>query len=133
MLSWFKKYEYIFVSIVFLAVLVGSYGFGYHVRDLSAQRDKQAARADQEKEDAASALWELGIATANDKAAQDQAVTDAEAHQKTTIEYRTITRDVTTYVQSHPDNAACELDDDGLRLWREANAGNATTSNAAQH
>lgn len=131
--AWLKKYEYLFACLVLLAVVGGAFGFGYHFRDLSAQRDKQAAISDQAKQDEYAALWQLGVAVANDKAAQDQAVADAQAHQKITIEYRTITRDVTTYVQSHPDNAACDLDDDGLRLWREANAGNATTSNATQH
>jgi cell division protein FtsL len=133
-LAWFKKYEYLFICIVFLAVLVCAYGFGYHVRDLSAQRDQQTALANQAKQDNANTQWQLDVALTNAKTESDQAVADATAHQKTVIEYRTITRTLTQYVQTHPDNPACDVDADGLRLWREANAANATApSDTAGH
>lgn len=38
---------------------------------------------------------------------------------------RTITKVVTKYVETHPDNSACILDADGLRIWNAANAGTA--------
>lgn len=121
MLAIIKKYETYIAVIAFLAALVGSYVFGYHVRNLSAEAEIANAKSAQSQADAK--YWQNQVAQtkANDAMAQSVAVKAAEAKQKTNTVYQTITRTVTQYVQTHPDNVACTMSDDGVQLWNQAN------------
>lgn len=60
----------------------------------------------------------LGSVTAA-KTNQDQVKNDA----------KIITKVVKKYAKAHPDNNACTLDADGLRIWNSANAGIAPAVN----
>lgn len=47
----------------------------------------------------------------------------AEQAANTEKQFQTIEREVVRYVHANPDPAGCDLDGDGLRAWRAANAG----------
>ena len=62
----------------------------------------------------------------HDQAAEAGRVVERAAVQrnvKTDAVFNGIQRGVIAYAQSHPAAIDCRLDDDGLRLWRAANAG----------
>ena len=72
----------------------------------------------------------------HDQAAEVGRVVEQAAVQrsvKTDAVFNGIQRGVIAYVQSHPAAIDCRLDDDGLRLWRAANAGADIESAAVGH
>ncbi|HEV2679430.1 MAG TPA: hypothetical protein VGV14_02925 [Rhodanobacter sp.] len=127
-----KKYI-VWVEVILLAIaLLAAYMFGCHVTGQAARADKNTAVIAQKDADLIEQRRQIKQTQDNAALAQAEAVANATAHQKTTIEYRTITQQVTKYVATHPDVAACTLDDDGLRIWREANAGRSSTAGSSQ-
>lgn len=58
------------------------------------------------------------IASENAEIEQAQVITQT----KIRTVYRTLTKEVVKYVETHPDTAEC-LDADGLRIWNRANQG----------
>ena len=67
------------------------------------------------------------ISQAKQVASEDAQVSRAYEGQREQVRtvYRTITKEVNHYVDTHPDSRGCGLDADGLRIWRAANAGDA--------
>ena len=100
------------------AALLGAVWFVY---DLGWDNAMNKAQADQ--------VVAIEKAIAEQKAKQD-AVNDVGADNenqrvRTEIKFRTITKEVIKYVQTHPDDVEC-LDADGVRIWNEA--GQSTTT-----
>jgi hypothetical protein len=62
------------------------------------------------------------------------AAEQANAQVQTQIETRTrvLRQEVIRYVQTQPGIASCSLDADGMRIWRDANAGRDTGTDAAR-
>lgn len=79
-----------------------------------AERDRAAAESMRKALDEQEARHKAAM-DAERKALEQQAQRDDQ--------FRTITKTVTRYVETHPDLNACGLDADGLRLWNEANRG----------
>lgn len=107
-----------------LAVLVGlGYAWGYttrgHMADVQAVQadaDAKAAQLAQSQADALQAATNA-MQAAGDTRARLAELAKSETH------FNTLAQKVADYVRTHPDNDACTLGTDGLRAWREANAG----------
>jgi hypothetical protein len=125
-----KAYEILGLLLCLALALFGAYTFGAHNATTADALKQTQAVALQQKADLAEQQRQIKQTQDNAAKAQAAAVAEAEQHQKTTIEYRTITQEQVRYVQTHPDIAACTLDDDGLRIWREANTRGATVGAA---
>lgn len=111
------------LAAVFIAWSVGVFVAGWQVRDGSADTavataatQQQAARADQAE---SARTTDHTNARAGAQVQQQR----ANAHAASASDFNTIERRVVEYVQANPDPASCDLDGDGLRAWREANAG----------
>jgi hypothetical protein len=113
------------IALVVALILwtVAAFFVGWQVRDGSADTavaktatQQQTARADQAE--GARAVDHANAATSG--AVQQQR---AEAHVQSANNFKSIDKRVDTYVQANPDPVGCDLDGDGLRAWREANAG----------
>jgi outer membrane murein-binding lipoprotein Lpp len=99
------------------ALLLGGVFFaGYRHQAKSCLIEAQASRL---------ASTQRAIEQANEIAQQDAEVLAGQELAR--IERRTVYRTLETerikYVETHPDSRACGLDDDGLRQWNAANAG----------
>jgi hypothetical protein len=140
-MAFIKSYLKYFELVALLALIVCVYVFGYHTAtnaDKAAQLAQVKAQAAAQvaavkaQADADEKNLQSQLKTAADNAAASQAIAVANAveHTQQQVVYHTITQQVTKYVSTHPDNVACNLDDDGLRIWREANSGKLSTSTA---
>lgn len=100
------------ILVVFLLALgVGAYGLGrVHANNACAAQTLAAV--------------ERAIAQAEQLAREDAEIlrADIERQERVRTRFRTITREVVRYVETHPDRREC-LDADGLRVWNAANAG----------
>lgn len=112
------------VAVVILAAAIAyAHHAGYaagqaHVRDAwDAERAQQATAAME------ASLTAMTEQQANTRAAVDAAARADARQQNIRVVYAVITQTVTKYVHDHPALSACGLDDDGLRLWNEANSG----------
>lgn len=111
------------IGLAFVLWTVGAVVVGWQLRDGSA---------DLAASDGATATQEARADVAEDARATDQANSATatqveqgrvEAAAVTDTQFRIIEREVVKYVQANPDPVGCELDGDGLRAWRQANAG----------
>lgn len=127
-----KAWPYLISGIVVIAL----FAFGLHwlhARDAvqfaagqaNVQQQWDNAKAAQAAAAASDAAVQAKAQVENTTAAESAAASDAQAQQQIQVVYRTITNTVTKYVHDHPAVAACGLDDDGLKLWNNANAGKA--------
>jgi ribosomal 50S subunit-associated protein YjgA (DUF615 family) len=111
-------------AVVALAVaLAAAYYTGKHGAEEDALTAQVKAVAQQRNDDVAEMQRRLDQTTANARMAQAIAVATAVAQAKLDSAHTDNTKAITTYVQAHPSTDVCTLDDDGLRLWRAANAG----------
>jgi len=124
----------VYVEVLALIVLiVCSYTFGHHNASVADGRAQAIAVTKQQTADIAELNRQVKQTQDNAASAQALAVKAATEHQKTKIVYQTITKQAVQYVQSHPDNSVCTLDDDGLSIWRAANAGSNQPPSAGKH
>lgn len=110
-------------AYVAIAMLAASFGCGWFVRDLAADRDTA-------QRDASDAQVEAQVVTdarTDDKASQAGASTveQERVEQATATEnnFKIIYRDVVRYVQTNPSLAGCGADAEFVRIWNAANAG----------
>lgn len=127
MIAWLKTYANVIkwaLLVALVAAVLGTvFWWGYHMRDLSAQRDASAADA-HEAQAVADALAAKAAETQANQVAGAQATEWLNARQDyTKFNFQIIYRDVVHYVQAKPAPAVCDLDADGLRIWNAANAG----------
>jgi len=100
-----------------------SFVCGFGLRDIMADRDT----AERDVGDLQSHVEAATEARVDDLGSQ-AAASDIEAERVTDeaesrIEYRYITQEVVRYVAANPSPAGCGLTADGLRIWRQASAG----------
>jgi len=124
MIATIKAYWKYIELVALIVLIVAAYTFGHHTASVDAIASQAKAVKAQSDADNAELKRQLQVSAGNAASAQSLAVSAAEARQKTQIVYQTITQQVTHYVETHPDSESCRVDDDGLRIWREANSGN---------
>lgn len=99
-----------------LAIALALFASGYYT-GLSGEKTTEQVRTGQALETAVTHHNEVASAGA---AVEAMAATHAGA---TEDAFTHITQKEVVYVQKHPDNPACRLDADGVRLWQSANNG----------
>lgn len=113
---------YVLLGLLAAFLFVGAAGYkaGYKHAENAAAADKAAALT-------------RAIAQADAVAQQDAEVLGGHEAQKERIRtiFRTIHDEVTRYVETHAAAGDC-LDADGLRIWRDANAGRIEAATAPQ-
>lgn len=114
-----------YAVIAGLAMLAVLFAGGYGVGHRHAANDCEAGRARTQ----AAAIERHDQAAAAGDAVELKAARRAE---KTEAVFNTIKSGEITYAQTHP-AAVCGLDPDGLRLWRDANAGADAVSASELH
>lgn len=121
------------LGIAFALWTVAAFVTGWQVRDGSA--DTAVAKAATVQQSARADQAEGARATDHANAAASGAVQQqrADAHVESATQFKIIERRVVEYVQANPDAAVCDLDGDGLRAWREANAGTVFASPERGH
>ncbi|WP_441253619.1 hypothetical protein [Bradyrhizobium sp. 613_E4_N2_2] len=128
MIAWIKSYGALLKRSLVAIFGLGMFAFGYHVRDLRADRDTAVVTANQATavvvQQEAHAEQTQANAAAGAQDAQD--LHDQTADRKT--DFQIIYRDVVKYVEAKPAPAVCDLDAVGLRKWNAANAGKPDTA-----
>lgn len=113
---------YVLLGLLAAFLFVGAAGYkaGYRHAENAAAADKAAALT-------------RAIAQADAVARQDAEVLGGHETQKERVRtvFRTIHDEVTRYVETHAAAGDC-LDADGLRIWRDANAGRIEAASAPQ-
>jgi hypothetical protein len=110
-----SPYLWAWIAALLIAALVSAYLLGSrHANDACAAAQLEAVQR--------------AIEQANQQAREDAEVlrSHLEIRERIRTQYKTITREVVRYVETHPDRVQC-LDTDGLRLWNAANAGSSET------
>lgn len=103
------------IAALVVSALVSAYLLGSrHANDACAAAQLEAVQR--------------AIEQANQQALEDAEVLrgHVEIQERTRTEFKTISREVIRYVETHPNRVQC-LDADGLRLWNAANAGSSET------
>lgn len=103
------------ILFALVAVAIGGYTFGV--------RTEHNANEAQKAEDQQTAI-ELHRAKTIAGATVERETVQRAAKTETT--FNAIQQGVVTYAQNHAGDADCRLDDDGLQLWTDANAGSIT-------
>lgn len=110
------------ILFALIAVAIGGYAFGVHT--------EHNANEAQKKEDLQTAIELHRAKTIAGGTVERETVQRAA---KTETTFNAIQQGVVTYAQNHAGDTDCRLDDDGLRLWADANAGAIAPGVAERH
>lgn len=107
------------IVLLGVSVISGSCWYGYQWGAESARNkaDADMAMAMQAVADRAIEQAKIDAEIAERNEADQQAVVDV---------FERMEREVQEYIRTNPDINSCGLDDDGLRLWNEANSGSSS-------
>jgi hypothetical protein len=110
-------------AIAFVVWSIVAFTVGYQVRDGRADAAVAVTATAQETARADQAVEARVNDHANEQGAAKGEAKRVDKKAASEVNFKTIERTVYRYVQANPDPGGCDLDGDGLRAWREANAG----------